>query len=160
MVSVELCFDSSLGACEMQMCPSFERRAEAFARSDFSQSVVFEGNKKFSVHLIPIQLFWYFVADGNTKGEKAEGPESLLPSTGNPIRGLIRVILRDFHARGFCSLCVCIHTIYEQILFFFCYYFVLFNIIQFIVTQTLAMLRSWLRFPEKARTVKKCKCVS
>lgn len=121
MVSVELCFDSSLGACEMQMCPSFERRAEAFARSDFSQSVVFEGNKKFSVHLIPIQLFWYFVADGNTKGEKAEGPESLLPSTGNPIRGLIRVILRGFHARGFCSLCECIHIQYMNK---YCFFFI------------------------------------
>lgn len=118
MASVELCFDSSLGPCEMQMCPSFERRAEPFARSDFSQSVVFEGNKKFSVHLIPIQLFWYFVADGNTKGEKAEGPESMLPSTDNPIRGLIRVMLRGFHARGFCSMCVYTYTIYEQIPFF------------------------------------------
>ncbi len=108
MASVDLCFDSSLGPCEMQMCPSFE----FFAQSDFSQTVVFEGNKKFSVHLIPIQLFWYFVADGNTKGEKAEGPESLLPSTENPIRGVIRVILRGFHARGFCSMCVCIHIQY------------------------------------------------
>lgn len=68
MASVELCFDTSLRPCEIQISPSFERRAEAFARSDFSQPVVFGGTKKLSVHLIPIQLFWYFVADRNTKG--------------------------------------------------------------------------------------------
>jgi len=34
MASVELCFDTSLRPCEIQISPSFEQRAEAFARSD------------------------------------------------------------------------------------------------------------------------------
>lgn len=45
MASVELCFDTSLGPCEIQMVRLSIQRAEAFAWSNFSQPVVLDEHK-------------------------------------------------------------------------------------------------------------------